>query len=103
MIRDVWALMIGFLCRKAAPASLYLSILCPYVRHCDGIRDAARDLLRFSRGVFGLALLNLLFARADIFVLAKLYSLCGAGFVHDGDLSGADTHKFHHGIRLAKP
>jgi O-antigen/teichoic acid export membrane protein len=35
---------------------------------------AIRTLLRFSKGVFGLPFFNLIFIRADIFVLAKLYS-----------------------------
>lgn len=37
------------------------------------------ELLRFSRGMLGLAFLNLLFARADIFVLSKLYPASAIG------------------------
>ncbi len=40
---------------------------------------AIRDLLRFSKGLFGLAFLNLIFARTDIFVLAKLYPAAQLG------------------------
>jgi O-antigen/teichoic acid export membrane protein len=38
-----------------------------------------RDLYKFSRGVFGLSFLNLIFSRTDIFVLGKLYSATALG------------------------
>jgi PST family polysaccharide transporter len=46
----------------------------PYLPKLAWHRDASRELLRFSRGVFGLSFLNLIFVKTDIFVLAKLYS-----------------------------
>jgi lipopolysaccharide exporter len=77
-IRDVWALAIGYAAENAF-RFLLSYVLCPGLpsRRCDW--HAAGELLTFSRGVFGLALLNLLIARADIFVLARLYSSADLG------------------------
>lgn len=78
MIRNVWALVIGS-CAESAARCILSFIFCPYVPSLRWNKVAARDLLRFSRGVFGLSFLNLIFARADIFVLAKLYSPSALG------------------------
>jgi len=77
-IRDVWALAIGY-CAENAFRCLLSYIVCPGLPSWRFDWHAARHLLRFSRGVFGLALLNLIIARADIFVLAKLYSATALG------------------------
>src|SRR5205814_4764946 len=37
-------------------------------------KDSLREVLRFSKGMLGLSLLNILYLRADIFVLGKLVS-----------------------------
>jgi O-antigen/teichoic acid export membrane protein len=42
-------------------------------------REAARDLLSYSKGAYGLSFLNLIFTRTDIFVLGKLYSPTALG------------------------
>jgi len=78
VIRDVWALAIGN-CGEQAFRCLLSYALCPGLpsRHWDG--RAAREILTFSRGVFGLGFLNLIIARADIFVLAKLYPSAALG------------------------
>ena len=78
LIRDVWALVIGSCAENAARCVLSF-VLCPYVPSLRWNKEATRDLLRFSRGLFGLSFLNLIFARADIFVLAKLYSPAALG------------------------
>jgi O-antigen/teichoic acid export membrane protein len=77
-IRDVWALAIGYAAENAFRFLLSYILLpgLPSLR-CDW--HAAKELLTFSRGVFGLALLNLLIARSDIFVLARLYSSSALG------------------------
>lgn len=72
-IRDVWALVIGAAAESLARVSLSY-VFYPYYPHLGWHRDATRDLLRFSRGLFGLSFLNLIFSKTDIFVLAKLYS-----------------------------
>lgn len=73
VIRDVWALAIGS-CSENAFRCLMSYVLCPGLPRFELDRGAAGELLRFSRGVVGLSLLNIIFARADIFVLAKLYA-----------------------------
>src|SRR6202795_791703 len=73
LIRDVWALVIGATLESLARVSLSY-VFYPYLPRLAWHRDATRDLLRFSRGLFGLSFLNLIFTKTDIFVLAKLYS-----------------------------
>jgi O-antigen/teichoic acid export membrane protein len=73
LIRDVWALAIGFVSEHAARCILSYA-LCPFAPPLRWDGAAIRELLGFSKGVFGLSILNLVFVRADIFVLAKLYS-----------------------------
>lgn len=72
-LRDVWALAIGY-CSENAARCILSYIVCPYRPRFSLDLSALRDLWRFSRGLFGLALLNLVFTRTDIFVLAKLFS-----------------------------
>lgn len=76
-MRDVWALAIGF-CSESAFRCILSYIVCPYLPRIPNM-EAIRDLLKFSRGLFGLSLMNLVFSRADIFVLGKLYSASELG------------------------
>lgn len=78
VMRDVWALVIGNCAEGAARCALSF-VLCPYAPSFSWNKEAVRDLLRFSRGLFGLSFLNLLFSRADVFVLAKLCSPTALG------------------------
>lgn len=77
-LRDVWALAIGF-CSENALRCLLSYILCPGLPSLGWDRDAARDLLKYSKGAYGLSFLNLIFTRTDIFVLGKLYSPTALG------------------------
>jgi lipopolysaccharide exporter len=72
-LRNIWALVLGA-CSESAAKCILSYIVCPYLPPLGWHPGAIRDLLRFSKGVFGLPFLNLIFTRADIFVLAKLYS-----------------------------
>jgi len=78
IIRDVWALAIGY-CSENVFRCLLSYILCPGLPSFGWDRAAARDLLSYSRGAYGLSFLNLIFTRTDIFVLAKLYSPTALG------------------------
>jgi O-antigen/teichoic acid export membrane protein len=73
-IRNVWALALGY-CSENAFRCILSYALCPGLPSIRLDRQAVRDLLKFSRGIFGLSFLNLIFARADVFVLGKLYSV----------------------------
>jgi lipopolysaccharide exporter len=77
-LRDVWALVLGVCAESAARCSLSF-IICPYLPLFSWDKEAMQDLLRFSKGLFGLSFLNLVFARTDIFVLAKLYPAAQLG------------------------
>lgn len=76
-MRDVWALAIGFASENAARCILSYAI-CPFYPGMPG-KAALRDLLMFSKGLFGLSLLNMIFMRADVFVLGKMYSAADLG------------------------
>lgn len=73
VLRDVRALAIGY-CSENAFRCLLSYTLFPGLPSLEWDRHAIRDLLKFSRGMFGLSFLNLIFTRTDIFVLGKLYS-----------------------------
>jgi O-antigen/teichoic acid export membrane protein len=53
--------------------------ICPFRPRLELDKESAKSLLAFSKGVFGLSLLNLIFARTDIFVLGKLYPAAQLG------------------------
>lgn len=72
-IRDVWALVIGSAAESAARCVLSFAI-CPFLPTFKWSLEAARNLWSFSRRMLGLSFLNLVFARTDIFVLAKMTS-----------------------------
>jgi lipopolysaccharide exporter len=77
-VRDVWALAIGY-CSENIFRCLLSYALCPGWPSFTWDWHAAQDLLRFSRGLFGLSFLNLIIARVDVFVLARLYSSTDLG------------------------
>jgi lipopolysaccharide exporter len=78
-LRNVWALAIGF-CSENAFRCTFSYILYPSLPSLRWDRHALRELVKFSRGMFGLSFLNLVFARTDIFILGKLYSPALLGF-----------------------
>ena len=78
VIRDVWALAIGFASENAFRCLLSY-VFYPGLPSLRWERDAIRDLYRFSRQAAGLSFLNLIFSRTDVFVLGKLYSTTELG------------------------
>jgi lipopolysaccharide exporter len=78
IMRDVWALAIGY-CSENAFRCFFSYVAYPGLPSLDWDKHAFRDLLHFSKGMVGLSFLNLLFARTDIFVLAKLHSAAVLG------------------------
>lgn len=73
LIRDVWALVIGSVAEALVRVALSF-VFYPYLPKLKWHKAAALDLLHFSKGLFGLSLLNLIFMKTDVFVLAKMYS-----------------------------
>ena len=78
VLHDVWALAIGY-CSENVFRCLLSYILCPGLPSLGWDRRVAGDLYKFSKAVFGLPFLNLIFSRTDIFVLGKLYSTTALG------------------------
>jgi lipopolysaccharide exporter len=72
-IRDVWALVLGFIAENAGRCILSY-VFCPFLPPRRWDRTAMRELLKFSRGLYGLSPLSIIYMRTDIFVLAKLFS-----------------------------
>ena len=83
VIRDVWALAIGFGSENLFRCILSY-ILYPGLPSLKWKSHAARELYGFSKQAFGLSLLNLIFSRTDIFVLGKLYSTTQLGLYSMG-------------------
>jgi O-antigen/teichoic acid export membrane protein len=69
--RNVWALVIGIACESAARCVLSY-VICPWMPSLRVDGEALRELFQYSKGVFGLPLLILIFMRTDVFVLGKL-------------------------------
>lgn len=76
---DVWALVIGTATESAARCALSY-VICPFFPSLKFDREAFRDLSKYSRGLFGLPLLSLIFMRTDVFVLGKLIPAAELGF-----------------------
>lgn len=73
VLRNVWALAFGY-CAENVFRCLFSYILCPGLPSLKIDRTAYGELIHFSKGMFGLSFFNLIFSRADIFVLGKLVS-----------------------------
>jgi O-antigen/teichoic acid export membrane protein len=72
LLRSVWALILGY-CAESVGRFVLSYIVCPFLPPRRLPVAAIRDLLKFSKLAFGLSLLNLIFARTDVFVLAKMF------------------------------
>ena len=77
-VRSIWALAIGYAAENCIRC-LASYVICPFRPRFQVDKESLRDLLHFSKGVFGLSFLNLIFSRADIFVLGKLYPAAQLG------------------------
>lgn len=78
VVKSVWALAIGYAAENCVRC-LASYVICPFRPSLRIDKDSLKELLRFSKGVFGLSFLNLIFSRADIFVLGKLYPAAQLG------------------------
>ena len=71
VIRNVWALAIGY-CAENVFRCVFSFALCPGLPSIRWDKRAFKELWEFSKGMVGLSFLNLVFARADVFVLGKM-------------------------------
>lgn len=71
MIRNVWALVIGFVA-EAAILCLFSYILVPFLPRFRIDRECLRELMKFARRMFGLPILTWISLGADVLVLGKI-------------------------------
>ncbi len=79
LLRDVWALVIGT-CAESAARCVLSFVICPFLPSIKIDRAAFKELIRFSKGLFGLAPLVIIYMRLDIFVLGKLIPTAELGY-----------------------
>jgi len=79
LFRDVWALVIGT-CAESAARCVLSFVICPFLPSIKVDRAAFKELVRFSKGLFGLAPLVIIYMRLDIFVLGKLIPTTELGY-----------------------
>jgi O-antigen/teichoic acid export membrane protein len=70
VIRNVWALVIGFVAEFAVMCLLSY-VLVPFIPRFKMHREYLSELLRFARGVFGMPILAMVTSQADVLVLGK--------------------------------
>jgi O-antigen/teichoic acid export membrane protein/polysaccharide pyruvyl transferase WcaK-like protein len=73
MIRNAWALVIGFTA-ESAMLCLLSYILVPFLPSFDIGKTYLRELTKFACGIFGLPILTMIATKTDVFVLAKVVS-----------------------------
>jgi O-antigen/teichoic acid export membrane protein len=71
LMRDVWALVIGFTLEAAVRCALSYCV-CPFRPGLRFDRAHWQALLKYTSGIAGLPVLTFIFMRADIFVIGKL-------------------------------
>jgi len=79
LLRNVWALAIGT-CAESLARCVLSFIVCPFLPSLSIDRTAFKRLAQFSKGLFGLAPLMIIYMRADIFVLGKLIPAAALGY-----------------------
>jgi O-antigen/teichoic acid export membrane protein len=73
VMRNVWALAIGFVMEMAL-LSVLSFLLVPFMPSFKLDRKCLSELLKYSRGIFGLPILNALSFQAPILILGKVIS-----------------------------
>lgn len=71
VMRSVWALLLAYLIEWALRAFLSY-VMCPFRPRIQFDRVCYREVMVFSRRIFGMPLLAVLFLQTDIFVIGKL-------------------------------
>ena len=76
--RNAWTLVVGYV-GESLLRSFLSFIICPLRPSFRIKREFATEILRFSRGMFGLPILMMLFSQTDIFVIGRVLSLAQLG------------------------
>jgi len=70
-LRNIWAIIWGYIAESLFRFILSY-VLCPFFPEKSFDRKYLKDLLQFSKGIFGLPILLLLFFKIDVLVLGKM-------------------------------
>lgn len=73
VLHSVWALIFGFLV-EAGARCLLSYVVCPYLPRLRFKKEHIHALLKYASGMFGLPILYIIYAQADIFVIGKMFS-----------------------------
>ena len=79
--RNVWALVLGYVA-EAFLIFLFSYVFYPLMPKAQLNLSQARDIMRFSRKVFGLPILMVLYSQVDNFVIGKVLSLSTLGLYY---------------------
>jgi O-antigen/teichoic acid export membrane protein len=74
VLKNVWALLLGFLTESALRTILSF-ILCPIKPELKLDRSYTTEVLNFSRRMFGLPIIMMIYTQIDIFIIGKVLSL----------------------------
>lgn len=77
--QNVWALVIGYV-TESSIRCIASQVICPQRLSLRINMDYLREVLTFSRRIFGLPILMLLYAQADTFVIGRVLSMELLGF-----------------------
>lgn len=70
-LRSIWALVIGLVCESVIRCVLSY-VFCPFCPRLSIDQECLKELLKFAKGMFGLAFLAMFVRQLDIFVLGKM-------------------------------
>ena len=73
-IQNVWALVLGYMAESFLRSALSF-IFYPVIPHLTFEKLFLNDILRFSKKMFGLPILMMLFIQTDVFVIGKVLSM----------------------------
>jgi PST family polysaccharide transporter/lipopolysaccharide exporter len=73
-LHNVWALLIAYV-TEAVLRLLLSFIFCPFLPRLKFNLEYTRDILNFSKKMFGLPILMMLFVQTDVFVIGKVLSV----------------------------
>jgi len=78
-VQNVWALIIGYV-TESSIRCIASQLICPQRLSLNIDSYYFREVLKFSRRIFGLPILMLLYAQADTFVIGRVLSMELLGF-----------------------
>jgi len=74
LLKNVWALLFGFLTEALLRTSLSF-IFCPLIPRLKLDKSYTAEIMKFSRRLFGLPIIMMIYAQIDIFIIGKVLSM----------------------------